>query len=68
LFVDLNAYLAVADLLCDFLLHRFWNIAAYIVGSGFRCRICIIAIVLNVLVVLSFAVKSGFAFHGVSNH
>ena len=68
LFVDLNADFPVADLLCDFLLYGFRNIAAHIISSGFGGCVRIIAIVLNVLVVLSFAVESGFTFHGMFEH
>ena len=58
----------MADLLCDFLLYGFRKIAAHIIGSGFGGSVRVIAIVLNVLVVLSFAVESGFTFHGVFEH
>ena len=68
MFVDLNAYLAVADLLCDLFLYGLRNIAAHIIGSGFGGCVRVIAIVLNVLVVLSFAVESGFTFHRMLDH
>jgi len=68
LFVDLNADFPVADLLCDFLLYGFRNIAAHIIGSGFGSCIRVIAIVLNMLAVLSFAVESGFTFHRMLDH
>ena len=68
MFVDLNANFSVAYCLFDSLLNLFRNVLPHIICGSFSSRICIVAIILNVLMVLTFSIESGFAFHGVSNH
>jgi hypothetical protein len=65
LLVNFDSNLSLADLFCDFFLHCVGKIAAHIVCCRFRSRIGIIAIIIDVVVVLSFAIHGGFHLHGV---
>jgi len=65
LFVDFDANLSLTNLLADFLLNCLGDVSSHIVSTCFGSGIGIIAIILNVLVVLSFAIHGRLHLHGV---
>ena len=66
--VDLNANFSMTYCFLYSFLNFFRDVLPHIICGSFSSRICIVAIILNVLMVLTFSIESGFAFHGVSNH